>query len=180
MSTFHPIHEEPGVDLGDVFEGSLDRGIDGAGAGGDPGAPVQPNGFRRRATDRDPDEPDDLERARQLAEIHGLPLVDLAVTGISPEATKLVPLAVLERVGAIPYSVDEDTLRIALTDPDNVHGIDELRLTSKLPGECAVAPLEGVMVQGRRPTPAEVAPAAVGAAAAYHAVAGGRDEPPPR
>ena len=68
-----------------------------------------PGGFRRRATDRDPDEPDDLERARQLAEIHGLPLVDLAVTGVSPEATKMVPLAVLERVGAIPYYVDDDT-----------------------------------------------------------------------
>src|SRR4051794_3945798 len=174
MSTFHPIHEEPGVDLGDVFEGSLDRGIDGAGAGGDPGAPVQPNGFRRRATDRDPDEPDDLERARQLAEIHGLPLVDLAVTGISPEATKMVPLAVLERVGAIPYFVDEDTLRIALTDPDNVHGIDELRLTSKLPVEFAVAPLEDVMVEVRRLTRANVALGAVVDDDAYQAI---EDEP---
>ena len=45
---------------------------------------------------------DDFERARVLAEAHRLPLVDLAVTGVSPEATKLVPLRVLERVVAIP------------------------------------------------------------------------------
>jgi type IV pilus assembly protein PilB len=68
---------------------------------------------------------------------------------------------VLERVGAIPYSVDEDTLRIALTDPDNVHGIDELRLTSRLPVEFAVAPLEDVLVEVRRLTRANVAFGAV-------------------
>jgi type IV pilus assembly protein PilB len=116
----------------------------------------------------------DLDRARQLAEIHGLPLVDLAVTGISPEATKLIPLSVLERVGAIPYSVDETSLRIALTDPDNVHGIDELKLTSRLPVEFAVAPAEDVMVEVRRLTRANVAFAAVSDDDAYQAI---DDEP---
>ena len=82
----------------------------------------------------------------------------------------MVPLAVLERVGAIPYSVDETTLRIALTDPDNVHGIDELRLTSKLPVEFAVAPLEDVMVEVRRLTRANVALGAVVDDDAYQAV----------
>ena len=45
--------------------------------------PTPPGGFRRRASDRIEAEEldDDLDRARQLAEIHGLPLVDLAVTG---------------------------------------------------------------------------------------------------
>jgi type IV pilus assembly protein PilB len=121
-----------------------------------------PGGFRRRASSvEEDDELNDLDRARQLAESHGLPLVDLAVTGISPEATKMVPLAVLERVGAIPYYLDESSLRIALTDPDNVHGIDELRLTSRLPVEFAVAPLEDVMVEVKRLTRANVAYAAV-------------------
>ncbi|HEY4349087.1 MAG TPA: GspE/PulE family protein, partial [Gaiellaceae bacterium] len=121
-----------------------------------------PEGHRRRASDqRESEEANDLDRARDLAEIHGLPLVDLAVTGVSPDATKLVPLAVLERVGAIPYTVDEHSLRIALTDPDNVHGIDELRLNSRLPVEFAVAPLEDVMVEVRRLSRANVAFAAV-------------------
>jgi type IV pilus assembly protein PilB len=93
---------------------------------------------------------DDFERARMLAERHRLPLVDLAVTGISPEATKLVPLRVLERVIAIPYAVDETSLRVALTDPDNVHGIDELRLAARRPVEFAVAPREDVQLEIKR------------------------------
>jgi len=100
---------------------------------------------------------DDFERARKLAEAHRLPLVDLAVTGVSPEATKLVPLRLLERVVAIPYAANETSLRIALTDPDNIHGIDELRLAAKRPVQFAVAPREDVQVEIRRLTRANEA-----------------------
>ena len=162
MSNVLPIHSdsgfEPDANFGpDGSQGDNDLPLD------DPGElTMPPGGFRRRASDAmDGGESNDLDRARQLAESHGLPLVDLAVTGISAEATKLVPLAVLERVGAIPYSVDENSLRIALTDPDNVNGIDELRLTSRLPVEFAVAPLEDVMIEVRRLSRANVAFAAV-------------------
>jgi type IV pilus assembly protein PilB len=93
---------------------------------------------------------DDFERARQLAEAHRLPLVDLAVTGVSPDATKLVPLRVLERVVAIPYALDDDALRVALSDPENVHGIDELRLAAGRPVEFAVTPREDVLLEVRR------------------------------
>ena len=161
MSNVHSLYSPHDQDPDhDADPESVDlTGQDGSGDAGEVTMP--PGGFRRRASDVENDELNDLDRARQLAESHGLPLVDLAVTGISPEATKLVPLAVLERVGAIPYSVDENSLRIALTDPDNVHGIDELRLTSRLPVEFAVAPLEDVMVEVRRLTRANVAFAAV-------------------
>jgi type IV pilus assembly protein PilB len=93
---------------------------------------------------------DDFERARFLAEAHRLPLVDLAVTGVSPEATKLVPLRVLERVVAIPYAVDDTAVRVALSDPENVHGIDELRLAAGRPVEFAVTPREDVLLEIRR------------------------------
>jgi type IV pilus assembly protein PilB len=93
---------------------------------------------------------DDFERARMLAERHRLALVDLAVTGVSPDAVKLVPLRVLERVVAVPYAVDEMALRVALTDPDNIHGIDELRLAAGRPVEFAVAPSEDVLLELRR------------------------------
>ena len=175
MSTFHPIHDGPGIELGDVLPPGVDGAefdahVNGNGKSHDDDPSAPPGDFRRR----DPDVSDDLERARQLAESHGLPLVDLAVTGVSPDATKMVPLAVLERVGAIPYYVEENTLRIALTDPDNVHGIDELRLTSKLPVEFAVAPLEDVMVEVRRLTRANVALGAVVDDDTYQAI---EDEP---
>jgi type IV pilus assembly protein PilB len=93
---------------------------------------------------------DDFERARMLAERHRLALVDLAVTGVSPDAVKLVPLRVLERVVAVPYAVDDMALRVALTDPDNIHGIDELRLAAGRPVEFAVAPSEDVLLELRR------------------------------
>ncbi|HEX4518164.1 MAG TPA: GspE/PulE family protein [Gaiellaceae bacterium] len=167
MSNVHPLHTPHDSDLYTDLEAEA-AGLNGQGLNGhEPPLDEQseiaapPAGFRRRASDEENEELNDLDRARQLAESHGLPLVDLAVTGISPEATKLVPLAVLERVGAIPYSVDENSLRIALTDPDNVNGIDELRLVSRLPVEFAVAPLEDVMVEVRRLTRANVAFAAV-------------------
>src|SRR3954468_7202405 len=93
---------------------------------------------------------DDFERARMLAERHRLPLVDLAVTGVSPDAVKLVPLRVLERVVAAPYAADETALRVALTDPDNIHGIDELKLAAGRPVDFAVAPSEDVLLELRR------------------------------
>jgi len=168
MSNVHPIHSH------------LDGLVDPDGLLDEEDVPIDsvarevtmpPGGFRRRASDSElSGELNDLDRARQLAESHGLPLVDLAVTGVSVEATKLVPLAVLERVGAIPYSVDENSLRIALTDPDNVNGIDELRLTSRLPVEFAVAPLEDVMVEVRRLSRANVAFAAVLDGEAYQEI----------
>src|SRR5205085_6335507 len=105
----------------------------------------------------EPVELDDFERARLLAETHRLPLVDLAVTGVSPEATKLVPLRVLERVVAVPYASDETSVRVALSDPDNVHGVDELRLAAGRPVEFAVAPREDVLLEIRRLTRASEA-----------------------
>ncbi len=72
----------------------------------------------------------------------------------------MVPLAVLERVGAIPYSFDENSLRIALTDPDNVNGDRRAPPHVALPVEFAVAPLEDVMVEVRRLSRANVAFAA--------------------
>ncbi len=155
MTSLHPLHSVPETD--DIFadqDALLLNGPDGSSV-------PSPRSGERTDGETGSEPVNDLDRARELAESHGLPLVDLAVTGISAEATKMIPLAVLERVGAIPYSVDENSLRVALTDPDNVNGIDELRLTSRLPIELAVAPLEDVMVEVRRLTRANVAFAAV-------------------
>src|ERR671933_401985 len=62
--------------------------------------------------------------ARMLAARHQLPLVDLPLTGINPEAAKIVPLHVLERIVAVPYAIENGYLRIAVADPANLHGID--------------------------------------------------------
>jgi type IV pilus assembly protein PilB len=88
--------------------------------------------------------------ARMLAARHQLPLVDLPLAGVDPEAAKVVPLHVLERIVAIPYAIENGYLRVAVADPANIHGIDELRLATRYPLELAVAPRDDILAEIRR------------------------------
>src|SRR4029077_5289492 len=45
--------------------------------------------------------------ARTLAVRYQLPLIELALTGIDPQATEQIPLHVLERIVAIPYAIED-------------------------------------------------------------------------
>ena len=88
--------------------------------------------------------------ARTLAARFQLPLVDLAMTGINEEAAKIVQLHVLERLGAIPYAIDGDVLRVAIADPGNVNAIDELRIATRMTVELAVAPRDDIETEVKR------------------------------
>ncbi len=83
--------------------------------------------------------------ARVLAARHQLPLIDLADTKVSPDAVALIPPHVLRRVIAIPYELSNELLRVVVADPTNIHGLDELRLASKLPVEIAIASSEDIL-----------------------------------
>jgi type IV pilus assembly protein PilB len=88
--------------------------------------------------------------ARVLAARHHLPLIDLAETGIDAEAARLVAPHVLERVVAVPYALEDGRLRVAIADPQNIQGIDELRLATRYPLELAVAARDDILVEVRR------------------------------
>jgi type IV pilus assembly protein PilB len=88
--------------------------------------------------------------ARALATRYQLPLIDLAAQEVDADAAKLVPLHVLERVIAIPYELRDDVLRVAVADPANVHGIDELRLATRYALEIGVAGREDIEAEIRR------------------------------
>ncbi|NUR78392.1 MAG: type II/IV secretion system protein [Thermoleophilia bacterium] len=88
--------------------------------------------------------------ARTLAARYRLPLVDLTETGVDDAATSELPLHVLERVVAIPYAIEGNSLRVAVADPGNVHGIDELRIATRLTVELAVATRDDVEAEVRR------------------------------
>jgi type IV pilus assembly protein PilB len=79
-----------------------------------------------------------------------VPLVDLALTGVSPEAANQLPLHVLERLAAIPYELADDVLKVAIADPANVHAIDELKLATRHQLEIAVASREDIVTEIRR------------------------------
>jgi len=88
--------------------------------------------------------------ARTLAARHQIPLVDLALTGVAEEATKEVALHVLERLVAMPYAINDGTLYVAIADPGNIHGIDELRLATRYPLELGVAARDDILAEIRR------------------------------
>ncbi len=88
--------------------------------------------------------------ARTLASRFQLPFVDLALVGVQPDAAEQLPLHVLERVGALPYAIEGETLRIAVADPANVQAIDELRLGTKLQLEIAVASRDDIANEIKR------------------------------
>jgi len=83
--------------------------------------------------------------ARMLAARHQLPLIDLALAGVDEDAARELPLHVLERIAAIPYAYDGDRLRIAVADPANLHGIDELRLATRFPLDLGVASRDDIL-----------------------------------
>jgi len=88
--------------------------------------------------------------ARILATRHRLPLVDLAFTGVDVAAAKTIQLHVLERVVGIPYALENDVLRVAVADPANLHGIDELRLATRYPLELGVGSRDEILAEVRK------------------------------
>jgi type IV pilus assembly protein PilB len=85
--------------------------------------------------------------ARIVAAQHGLPVVELGGGGIDPMAAEAVPLHVLEQMNAIPYAFDGDELCVAISDPQNIHGIDALRLASRHPIALRVASSEEIAAE---------------------------------
>jgi type IV pilus assembly protein PilB len=88
--------------------------------------------------------------ARTLAVRYQMPLVDLALTGVQEEASSQIALHVLERLVAIPYAIEDGTLKIAVGDPGNIQGIDELRLATRYPLDIGVAARDDIFVEIRR------------------------------
>jgi len=88
--------------------------------------------------------------ARTLSARYQMPLVDLALTGVADEASSEIQLHVLERLVAMPYAIDNGTLRVAIADPGNIQGIDELRLATRYPLELGVASKEDILAEIRR------------------------------
>jgi type IV pilus assembly protein PilB len=85
--------------------------------------------------------------ARMLAARHGLPLVDLRLTGVSGDASSVIPLHVLKRAVALPFRLEENSLYVAVADPQNVHAIDELQLATRHQLVLGVAPRDEIMVE---------------------------------
>jgi type IV pilus assembly protein PilB len=85
--------------------------------------------------------------ARIVAAQHGLPVVELGSVGVDLIAAESMPLHVLEQVNAIPYAFEGDSICVAIADPQNIHGIDALRLASRQPIALRVAAAEEIATE---------------------------------
>jgi len=88
--------------------------------------------------------------ARSLARRFDMPFIDLLEDRVSPGAAEQVPLRTLQRVVAVPVSLRDGRLRVAIADPANIHGIDELRLGTRYPVELGVASRDEILVELER------------------------------
>jgi type IV pilus assembly protein PilB len=88
--------------------------------------------------------------ARVVASTHHLPFVDLTAEGVDKPAADAIPRHVLERVIALPYRIDGDRLKIAISDPTNVQGIDELRLATRYTLDIGVASRDDIAEELRK------------------------------
>jgi type IV pilus assembly protein PilB len=84
--------------------------------------------------------PESGRTPREIADEHGLPLVDLRRERIGREASEAIPFNVLVRTRAMPYRLDDDgRLKVAVADPSQIQVVDELRLVSRYPIDLAGA-----------------------------------------
>ncbi|MCA9074130.1 MAG: Flp pilus assembly complex ATPase component TadA [Planctomycetaceae bacterium] len=62
-----------------------------------------------------------------LAEQWGMPVVNLAETNIPPRVLELVPQTMADIYKIMPISLKDDVLTVAMSDPQNVAALDDLR-----------------------------------------------------
>ncbi|MEP3482167.1 MAG: GspE/PulE family protein [Fuerstiella sp.] len=62
-----------------------------------------------------------------LAEQWGMPVINLAETNIPPQVLEIVPETMAEIYKIMPVSMRDDTLTVAMADPQNVAALDDLR-----------------------------------------------------
>ncbi len=80
------------------------------------------------------------------AEVHGMKLMSLEDVKPSPEALKIVPLNMAELYKMVPLSFEGGSLTVAMSDPNNLQAIDDIKNFLGIPQVSAVlAPPSAVM-----------------------------------
>lgn len=69
----------------------------------------------------------------------GLPTVSLDEIDLDPEALKLIPVQTARQYMAIPYNRVDSVLQIAMSDPTDLHAIDDLKFRTNLAIEVSIA-----------------------------------------
>jgi type IV pilus assembly protein PilB len=85
--------------------------------------------------------------ARSLARRHALPFIDLEEERPTGDAIEQIPLRALKRVTAIPVTLRDGRLLVALADPANILAVDELRLATRYHLDLAIASRDEILAE---------------------------------
>lgn len=85
-----------------------------------------------------------------LSRVHRCPFVGWSVlSAADPEAVKLLSPALAERLGALPYAVDDRTLHVAFVNPSDLAAVDQVTAITKKRVRPAVA-MEVRLIQAQQ------------------------------
>lgn len=85
---------------------------------------------------------DDEAVGRLVAEVHGVPYVDVTAFESSPELLSLVPMELMIRRQMLPLELRDGLLKVAMVDPANLHAQDDVRfLTGHALQVCTSGPV---------------------------------------
>jgi type II secretory ATPase GspE/PulE/Tfp pilus assembly ATPase PilB-like protein len=65
--------------------------------------------------------------ARALAIHAQVPFISLDKVSIDPVAFHMISITTIEKYMVVPFAVDQDTLSVAMENPNNIHALDSLR-----------------------------------------------------
>ena len=88
--------------------------------------------------------------AHALARRHALPFHDLQAERPSPGAMELIPVRALRHVVAVPVVLRDGRLVVAVADPGNILGVDELKIATRYPIDLVVSPREDILEELQR------------------------------
>ena len=87
----------------------------------------------------------DDQLLQATAEVHGMRVSSLEDAKPSPESIKIVPQNMAELYKLVPLSFESDTLTVAMSDPNNLQAIDDIKNFLSIPNVVAVlAPASAV------------------------------------
>ncbi len=84
------------------------------------------------------------ELTQAIAEEYGREYVSLTGVVIPPAVIELVPESVARENAILPYQVDGETLRVVVSDPNDIETFDKLRFILNRPIEPVLAPREAI------------------------------------
>ena len=95
----------------------------------------------------------DLDVLKAYAEQLGVPFVTLDRASVDESALRLIPQAHAQRYNAVPIKRNGNRLTVAMTDPNNVFAIDDIRMITGMDIEPVLATPEDIANLQRSATP---------------------------